>query len=64
MFSPQKWFEYLRQIMVFGEYRGGQLIGMDRLGNRYYEIKDVKRMFPCTPTRTHKLMVFHSFICI
>ena len=46
--QPQKgWMEYLRQFLVLGEYRGGTLIGTDKIGNHYYEITDEKLMFPC-----------------
>lgn len=41
------WMEYFRQILVLGEYRGGKFIGSDELGNKYYEITDESRMFPC-----------------
>lgn len=44
----QRAFEWARQTFVLGEFRGGQLVGMDRLGNRYYEVVDEGRMLPCT----------------
>lgn len=47
--SPEKgrWYEVLRQFFVVGEYRGGNLVGTDEAGNRYYEITNEKSMFPC-----------------
>ncbi len=39
--------ERVRQVLFLGEYRGGQLVGMDRLGNKYYEVVDEVRMRPC-----------------
>lgn len=39
--------EILRQFLVLGDYRGGNLIGTDKAGNRYYEITNEKLMFPC-----------------
>jgi len=40
-------YEFLRQFFVLGDYRGGNLIGTDKSGNRYYEITNEKLMFPC-----------------
>ena len=40
-------FDYVRQFLVFGEFRGGTLIGTDCTGNKYFEITDKKLMFPC-----------------
>lgn len=47
--SPGKgrWYEFIRQFFVLGEYRGGNLVGTDKAGNRYYEITNEKLMFPC-----------------
>lgn len=47
--SPGKgrWYEFLRQFFVLGQYRGGSLVGTDKAGNRYYEINNEKLMFPC-----------------
>ncbi len=39
--------ERIRQVLVLGEYRGGTLVGMDKQGNRYYEITNEKQMLPC-----------------
>lgn len=45
--SNNKWMEYLRRFLVLGEYRAGVLVGIDKAGNRYYEITEEKSMFPC-----------------
>ena len=39
--------ERIRQLIVFGEYRGRSFVGNDKLGNSYYEIINEKSMFPC-----------------
>lgn len=40
--------ESLRRFLVLGENRpAGKLIGTDNFGNRYYEVKNEKFMFPC-----------------
>lgn len=58
--KPQKgWMEYLRQLLVLGEYRGGTFVGSDSLGNRYYEITDEKAMFPCKNVR--RVIVFRAY---
>lgn len=40
--------EYLRQIWIFGEFRGGELVGTDRIGNKYFEIRDDPNVLFCT----------------
>lgn len=39
--------ERARQVLFLGEFRGGALVGMDQLGNKYYEVTDEARMLPC-----------------
>lgn len=46
-FSPAEFVERIRQVLVLGEFRGGKLIGMDKSGNKYYEVIDKNIMFPC-----------------
>lgn len=58
-----KFFEYFRQIFVLGEYRGGKLIGMDRVGNCYYEITDKKLMFPCK-SKFNGMNLLVIYICM
>lgn len=41
-------FEYLRQLVVLNEFRGGQLLATDRYGNKYYEINDDPDLLFCT----------------
>ena len=36
------WREVFRQIRVHSWFRGGELVGVDGAGNRYYEVKDPK----------------------
>ncbi len=46
-FSLAEWFERVRQVLVLGEFRGGKLVGMDKVGNKYYEVVEEKSMLPC-----------------
>jgi hypothetical protein len=44
---PTEFVEQIRQVLVLGELRGGKLIGMDKAGNKYYEVADRSKMLPC-----------------
>mgnify|MGYP001069235345 CR=1 FL=1 len=33
-------FEFIRQVLRLNEFRGGSLLGVDKYGNKYYEMKD------------------------
>lgn len=48
--SFASWKERMRQFMAVRDFRGGKLVGMDKAGNKYYEIVDESRMLPCTCT--------------
>lgn len=44
--------EYLRQVLRYGQFRGGVQVGTDELGNRYYEVKDPEYMQACKSTNS------------
>lgn len=39
--------EYLRQFYKLGGFKGGELVGMDEIGNKYYEVRDERFKQPC-----------------
>ena len=39
--------EYVRQFYRLGCFKGGELVGVDEIGNKYYEVRDERFKQPC-----------------
>lgn len=39
--------EYIRQFYKLGYFKGGELVGTDEIGNKYYEVRDERFKQTC-----------------